>query len=251
VILPAFYQTLWFYGVLFLITPLIVWRLLRIRVRRLEERLRVRRGEREAIARELHDTLLQSTQGLIYSFQSVAEQVDRGNPLRAQMERSLDIADGLLKEARARVSSLRTSSNEIDLEAMIGRAAVELFTDTPTRFSIVRAGSQRPLRASCAEEVYLIAREALTNVRQHAHAAFVEVGLKFGRDRFGLNVRDDGCGMSPSVAARESVDDHLGITGMRERAGQLQAKFFIFSGEATGTELELVVPAKVAYLSTA
>lgn len=251
VIPPAFYQTRWFYALLCLAALLLVWQLLRLRVRQVEKRLRVRLEEREAIARELHDTLLQSTQGLIYKFQALAEQVDSNSPLHAEMESSLVRAEDLLNEARDRVTSLRKASNEFDLEAMIRRAAVELFSDTATRFSVVRTGSPKPLRATCAEEVYYIAREALTNVRQHAHASSVEVELDYARDRFRLSIRDDGRGMDPGAVAGESGHEHFGITGMRERARQLQAKIAIFSREAAGTEIELVVPAAAAYLATA
>jgi signal transduction histidine kinase len=251
VIPPAIYQTRWFYAVLSLAALLLVWQLLRLRVRQVEKRLRVRLEEREAIARELHDTLLQSTQGLIYKFQSLAEQVDRDSPLHAEMENSLDRAERLLNEARDRVTSLRKTSNEFDLEEMIRRAAVELFSDAATRFSVVRTGSPKPLRATCAEEVYYIAREALTNARQHAHATAVELELEYGRDRFRLSIRDDGCGMYTHAVAGESSKGHFGITGMRERARQLDARIVILSRKSAGTEIELVVPAAAAYLPTA
>lgn len=251
VIPPAFYQTRWFYVLLCLAALLLVWQLLRLRVRKVEKRLRLRLEEREAIARELHDTLLQSTQGLIYTFQGLAEEIDRDSPLRAQMEGSLDRADDLLKEARDRVTLLRKARNEFDLEAMIRRASVELFSDTPTQFSVVRTGSPKPLRPGCAEEVYYVAREALTNVRQHAHATSVEVELEYARDRFRLSIRDDGCGIDPHAMAEESSHGHFGITGMRERAQQLEAKIAIFSRESAGTEIELVIPAAAAYLPIA
>jgi len=251
VITPAFYQTRWFYALLTLAALLLLWQLVCLRMSLLEKRLRVRLEEREAIARELHDTLLQSTQGLIYTFQGLAEEIDRESPLRMRMESSLDRADDLLKEARDRVTRLRKAGSELDLEAMIRRASVELFSDTPTQFSVVRTGSPKPLRSACAEEVYNVAREALTNVRRHAHATSVKVELEYARDRFRLTIRDDGCGMDPQAVAEDSNRGHFGITGMRERARQLGAKFAIFSRDATGTEIELVVPAAAAFLSTA
>ena len=251
VIPPAFYQTRWSYALLCLASLLVLWQLLRLRMSLLEKRLRVRMEEREAIARELHDTLLQSTQGLIYKFQSLAEQVDSDSPLHAEMESSLVRAEDLLNEARDRVTSLRKAGNEFHVEAMIRRVSVELFSDTPTQFSVVRTGSPRPLRPDCAEEVYKVAREALTNVRQHAHASSVEVELEYARDRFRLSIRDDGCGMDPHALAEESTPGHYGITGIRERARQLGAKIAILSREAAGTEIELRVPAAAAYLPTA
>ncbi len=251
VIPPAFYQTRWFYALLSLAALLLLWQVLRLRVRHVEERLRLRLDEREAIARELHDTLLQSTQGLIYSFESLAEQVDSGSPLRADMESSLQRAEDLLNEARDRVSLLRKAGSDFDVEAMIRRATVELFSDTATRFSVVRTGDQKPLRPACAEVVYLIAREALTNVRKHARASSVEVELEYARDRFRLSIRDDGCGMDLGAMDREPGREHFGITGMRERSRQLEAEIAIFSREATGTEMELLVPAEAAYIPAA
>jgi signal transduction histidine kinase/ligand-binding sensor domain-containing protein len=251
VIPPAFYQTRWFYALPTLAALLLVWQLTRLRVRQLEKRLRVRLEEREAIARELHDTLFQSTQGLIYTFQGMAAGLNKDNPLRAQMEGSLDRAEDLLKEARDRVTLLRRAKNDSDVEVRIRRAAAELFSDTTTRVSVVRSGHPRPLRAACAEEVYSIAREALVNVRKHAHAGTVEVEFEYARDGFRLRIRDDGRGMDPRVVERQSANGHFGITGMRERARQLAAKFAIFSRRAAGTEIELAVPAAVAYRPTA
>jgi signal transduction histidine kinase len=115
---------------------------------------------------------------------------------------------------------------------------------------MVRTGNPKPLRASCAEEVYYIAREALTNVRRHAQASCVEVEIEFALDRFRLDIRDDGCGMDAQAVARESGHEHFGIMGMRERARQLGAKIVILSREAAGTEIELLVPAATAYLPT-
>ena len=97
----------------------------------------------------------------------------------------------------------------------------------------------------------MIAREALTNVRKHARASSVEVELEYARDRFRLSIRDDGCGMDLGAMDREPGREHFGITGMRERSRQLEAEIAIFSREATGTEMELLVPAEAAYIPAA
>jgi ligand-binding sensor domain-containing protein len=248
---PRFYQTRWFYTLCGLLVLLVLWQLYRIRLfqltRQVQGRLSVRLEERERIARELHDTLLQSTQGLILLFQGFAGRLKRPDPMRGEMESALDQANDLLNEARDRVVDLRTTALDSDVAPAIARAGEELFAGSPVAFSIVVTGTPRLLLSSVADDVYRIAREALTNAARHAQASVVEVEVAYDITDFSLRVRDNGKGLESSVQATGRRPRHFGLQGMRERAQKMGGIFNLWTKDRAGIEIELIVPAGVAY----
>jgi signal transduction histidine kinase/ligand-binding sensor domain-containing protein len=249
--LPMFYQTRWFYTLCGLLVLLVLWQLYRIRLHQLTKqvqgRLSVRLEERERIARELHDTLLQSTQGLILLFQGFAGRLKRPDPMRGEMESALDQADELLNEARDRVVDLRTTALESDVAPAIARAGEELFAGSAVAFGIIVTGAPRRLFSSVADDVYRIAREALTNAARHAQASVVEVEIAYDVADFRLRVRDNGKGLEPSVQSAGRRARHFGLQGMRERAQKMGGVFNLWTKDRAGIEIELIVPAGVAY----
>src|ERR1700733_533858 len=248
---PMFYQTRWFHTLCGLSVLLVLGQLYRIRLHQLTKqvqgRLSVRLEERERIARELHDTLLQSTQGLILLFQGFAGRLKRPDPMRGEMESALDQADDLLNEARDRVVDLRTTALDSDVAPAIARAGEELFAGSPVAFSIVVTGTPRLLLSSVADDVYRIAREALTNAARHAQASVVEVEVAYDITDFSLRVRDNGKGLESSVQATGRRPRHFGLQGMRERAQKMGGIFNLWTKDRAGIEIELIVPAGVAY----
>jgi signal transduction histidine kinase len=249
--LPMFYQTRWFYTLCGVLVLLALWQLYRIRLHQLTKqvqgRLSVRLEERERIARELHDTLLQSTQGLILLFQGFAGRLKRPDPMRGEMESALDQADDLLNEARDRVVDLRTTALESDVAPAIARAGEELFAGSPVAFGIIVTGTPRLLVSSVADDVYRIAREALTNAARHAQASVVEAEIAYDITDFRLRVRDNGKGLEPSVQSAGHRARHFGLQGMRERAQKMGGIFNLWTKDRAGIEVELIVPAGIAY----
>jgi signal transduction histidine kinase/ligand-binding sensor domain-containing protein len=249
--LPTFYQTRWFYTVCAMIICLMLWQMYRLRVRQLAKQLQERMGarleERERIARELHDTLLQSTQGLILLFQGFAGRVRDPQPMRKEMELALDQADSLLNEARDRVSDLRTTGLEINVEQAITRASEELFPDSSTKVAVVTTGTPRPLVLAVADDSYRIAREALTNACAHAKAKMIEIEIAYETEQFRLNIRDDGRGLGAEVLQNGSKPKHFGLQGMRERAQRSGGTLNLWSRDGAGTEIALKIPARKAY----
>ena len=249
--LPMFYQTRWFYTLCGLLVLLVLWQLYRIRLHQLTKqvqgRLSVRLEERERIARELHDTLLQSTQGLILLFQGFAGRLKQPDPMRREMESALDQADELLNEARDRVVDLRTTALESDVAPAIARAGEELFAGSAVAFGIIVTGAPRRLFSSVADDVYRIAREALTNAARHSQASVVEVEIAYDVTDFRLRVRDNGKGLEPSVQTAGRRARHCGLQGMRERAQKMGRVFNLWAKDRAGIEIELIVPAGVAY----
>lgn len=247
---PAFYQTTWFYVLCGASGAGILWLFYLLRLKqataqihgRLEERL----DERTRIARELHDTLLQSFQGLMLRFQVVDELIPPGRA-KEELEQALDRADQAIAEGRNAVHDLRSSTTTTnDLAQAVRAAAKELKGDGSPTFRLVVEGAARDLHPILRDEVYRIACEGLRNAFVHARAHQVEAELTYGDRLFRLRIRDDGAGIPADILA-SGRSGHYGLHGMRERARQSGATLNIWSGVATGTEIELSVPGSVAY----
>ena len=253
---PRFYQTTLFNVIcagisLGMLRLFYLYRLRAVGARlrgRLEERLR----ERERIARELHDTLLQEMQGLVYKFQAAAENLPDGDSHRARLEEALDRADGVLEDGRGRVLGLRGPESESqELFAALSDAGRSLSSDRPARFHARLQGEPKPLHPIVREEVFRIAAEALTNAFNHAEADRVEMEVRYGRAALGVLVRDDGVGIQKSALAHGEGARHFGLVGMRERASNIHSRLEIFTNRGAGTEVRLLVPSVTAYRARA
>jgi signal transduction histidine kinase len=212
---------------------------------RLEERV----GERTRIARELHDTLLQSFQGLLMRFQAVSNELEEGEP-KQELDETIDQAAQAITEARDSVQGLRSSVMESkDLAAAIGNLGKELAAadSRPAEFTMQVEGAQRGLHAILRDEVYRVAEEALRNAFQHADARRIEVEIRYDERQFRLRVRDDGKGMDPKLLVDNGRAGHFGLRGMRERAERAGGTLTVWSELESGTEVELRIPAAQAY----
>jgi ligand-binding sensor domain-containing protein/signal transduction histidine kinase len=251
---PAFYQTYWFLLLCLLTVAGLIWLLYVARVRRVaaiyKGRMEERIGERERIARALHDTFLQSVQGLILKFDAVAKQIPPDQPARQNMENALDRADEVMAEGRERVRNLRDNISLSDLPAAFAHVADEISNDQIT-FKTVVEGRTRNLNPLVIEETYAIGREAILNAFTHSGGSQVEVEITYDRREFRVRIRDDGRGIDSQVLKQGGRTDHFGLQGMRERASRVGAQLNLWSGSEKGTEVELLVPAKTAYLDTA
>jgi signal transduction histidine kinase len=226
------------------------------RVRRLTEaqltlRFEERLAERTRIARELHDTLLQSFQGLLLHFQAVNDQLPAGKAKEA-LEKALDRADQAIIEGRDAIQNLRSSTS---MTNDLGEAMAALGDEfggardgnggSPTlRVSI--EGTPRELHPILRDDIYRIAREALRNAFLHAQAGKIEADITYGARLLRLRIRDDGKGIDPKLL-EAGRDGHWGLRGMRERAEQIGAQLEIWSEGGAGTEVDLRVPGSIAY----
>jgi signal transduction histidine kinase len=212
---------------------------------RMEERI----GERERIARDLHDTFLQSVQGLILKFDAVAKQIPPEQPTRQSMENALDRADEVMAEGRERVRNLRDNIPLSDLPAAFAQVADEVSNDQIT-FKTVVEGRSRNLNPVVIEETYAIGREAILNAFTHSGGSQVEVEITYDRRQFRVRIRDNGRGIDPQILKQGERTGHFGLQGMRERANRIDAQLNLWSGAERGTEVELMVPGKTAYQVT-
>jgi signal transduction histidine kinase/ligand-binding sensor domain-containing protein len=251
-IAAAYYQTPWFYALCLIAGIAMLVALHRLRLRRvsvqIRGRLEARLAERERIARDLHDTLLQGVQGLILRFQAATDRIPTGEPVRDLLEKSIDRADRLLTESREKVKDLRPSPAESKtLEQALAIEGTHFAERNGAALRIDVRGTLRQLHPLVREEALLIAREALGNAFTHAHATHIEVEITYGEDALEIRVRDDGAGISSEVLTVGGRPGHFGLLGIRERADQLGAHLTIWSRTGAGTEIALCVPSAIAY----
>src|SRR5208337_4006325 len=255
---PAYYQTNWFRALCATVFFALLWAAYQLRVRHLHKQfdmtLEARVGERTRIARELHDTLLQSFHGLLLRFQSVDNLLPEG-PAKQRLESAIDQAAQAITEGRDAVQGLRSSTVETnDLAVAIRAIGEELAADENNHssavFQVEVEGTSRDLHPILRDEVYRIAAEALRNAFRHAQARQIEVEIRYDERQFRVRVRDDGKGIDPAVLSRQDSEGHYGLPGMRERAKLIGARLDVWSEVDAGTEVELSLPASVAYATS-
>jgi signal transduction histidine kinase len=249
---PTFIQSRLFLVLCIAATGLLLWLLYKLRLRqvagRIRERLEARQRERERIARELHDTLLQSVQGLILKVQAASEDIPDEAPARAQIVRALDEADQVLVEGRDRVRGLRATEHAGGLADAMSEAAERLVGGTPANWTLTEQGTARALKPVAAEEVSRIAEEALFNSHRHAEAKQIDLTISYGPKALFVAIKDDGKGIDPEVLTKGERTGHFGLPGMRERAERLGGRVQVDSAPGAGTRIEVTIPAKAAYV---
>jgi signal transduction histidine kinase len=209
--------------------------------------------ERERIARELHDTLLQSVNGLILQFHAAAQRIPAEHPAREMMEVALASADDALAEGRDRVAGLRAAplGGRADLGDALSVVGDQLAAQYRVDFALQRHGPMRKLQPQAMDEAYRIGREALINAFRHARAHRVTVHLHHRPEGLRLEVRDDGVGIDRKVVRGVAGAQRWGLLGMRERAQRMGGRLTIRSSTGRGTWIVLELDAAQAFAATA
>jgi signal transduction histidine kinase/ligand-binding sensor domain-containing protein len=252
---PAYYQTWWFRllclaAALVLLQIAYVYRLRRANAS-IQQRLAARLSERERIARDLHDTLLQSVQGLMLKFHALANAIPPDSTARKKLENALAQGREVIEEGRARVRDLRrTDAPATEMAEQLSYYGASFLQTSEATFNASVVGQPLPLNPIAADEVLNVGREAIRNSFMHAEARHIEFELTYGEKSLELRIRDDGRGLEPETIEAGRAG-HWGIAGMRERARALGAKLDIWSRPGSGTEIELIVPAATAYAVSA
>jgi len=250
-------QTTWLRATSAVTALAFLWALYRLHRRQValefNVRLDERVNERMRIARELHDTLLQSCQGLMLRFQTARDLLPAHPEKAAEaLDQALDRADQAIVESRDAIQNLRSStivSNE--LAQAIATLAEELSNgldgeEGSTKFRMCVEGSPRDLHPIVRDDIHRISREALRNAFHHAQAEHIEAELTYGAREFSLRVQDDGKGIDPEHLSAGRAR-HWGLASMRERAAQIGADLDVRSEAGGGTEVALRIPGSVAY----
>jgi ligand-binding sensor domain-containing protein/signal transduction histidine kinase len=256
VITPPWWKTNWFRALCAAVFLSLLWVAYQLRVRQLhhqfEMTLEARVGERTRIARDLHDTLLQSFHGVLLRLQTVSHLL-RERPMEAQetLDSTIEQVADAITEGRDAVQGLRSCTLESnDLAMAISTLGEELATDSNNprpAFRVAVEGEARDVHPIFRDEIYKISAEALRNAFRHSQAGQVEVEIRYDNEQFRLRVRDDGKGIDPAVLAGGSREGHYGLPDMRERATLMGGKLVVWSEVDAGTEVELRIPASTAY----
>ncbi|MFZ6874139.1 sensor histidine kinase [Undibacterium sp. Di27W] len=247
-ITPVFTETPWFIALLLLLATVFLYVLYLLRIRYLtahmQDLMHERLAERTRIARGLHDTLLQSVQGLIMYFDSQARRLPSDSEERAKLEQTLDLADQLMVEGREHIMDLRSQSVPEELEQALQQYGSILLNE---RFTLTVRGKPHWLCEAVRNEIHAIAREALLNAARHSNASKVTLELEYQRDYFTLRVADNGQGLPVAIVEAGQREGHWGLVGMKERAEAMGANYLMKSVAGEGTAIQVRLPANLAY----
>lgn len=243
-IAAAWYQTTWFRALSVLLVILLIWAVYQLRLRQVARNLAARFDdrleERTRIARELHDTLLQTIQASkMVADDALTEPADLAR-IKPGIQRLGDWLGRAVEEGRAAVNALRTSATEENDPARALRLAAEhCDTSDATQVSVTVIGSPREMHPIVRDEIYRIGYEAIRNACAHSQSPHVEIELRYDKDVF-LRIEDQGVGIPANVLER-GKPGHFGVIGMRERAARIGAAFTLNSS-TKGTEITLTIP---------
>lgn len=249
-IAPAWYQTAVFRSLVVIFCALAAWSLYRLRIRRLAEsmsaRFDVRLAERTRLARELHDTFLQTIQGSKLLADDVLEHPADQERMRRAMELLSNWLDRATREGRDALNSLRSSTKEKnDLAQALRRATENGIASDNVTANLSVVGEAREMHPIVRDEVYRIAYEAIRNAYAHSRGTQLDIELRYARD-LTIRVKDNGVGIDPDTLG-VGKDLHFGLQGMRERAARIGGKLSLVSSPGSGTEVVLVVPGGIVF----
>jgi ligand-binding sensor domain-containing protein/signal transduction histidine kinase len=256
--LPFFYQT-WSFMLLCAAAFLaLLWALYLLRLQQLRHQFAIgteaRVNERTRVARELHDTLLQSFQGAVFQFQAARKLLLRNADNAMQVvDEAIQAAEDGIAEGRAAIHDLRPEpAAQRDLPELLKAAGHELAgvkepDGHSPNFIVIVEGKQQTLPTMLQDEVYRISREVIRNAFAHAAASQIEVEIRYDDDQLRVRIRDDGKGVDPKILEDGGRPGHWGISGMRERAQRIGAQLAFWSEVDAGTEVQLIIPGSIVY----
>jgi len=165
------------------------------------------------------------------------------------------MTEGAITEGRDAIQDLRAQpAVQSDLDQLLTATGQELARSedangNPVIFRVAVEGERKDLDPIIQDEAYRIARELLRNAFRHAQAGQIEAEIRYEDRQIRVRIRDDGRGIEPEIVKAGGRGGHFGLQGMRERARQIGARLEFWSEAGAGTEVELSVPASVAYVS--
>jgi signal transduction histidine kinase/ligand-binding sensor domain-containing protein len=254
---PAYYQTSWFRALCVLMFLAFLWLLYELRLRQLRQEfiigLESRVLERTRIARDLHDTLLQSMQALLLRLQTVSNVLPvQPDEAKRRVDRAIEQASNAVTEGRDALNELRSCGpTAIDLDLAISNFAKELLSglalNSAPEVHVQVEGTPRSLNPVVRDEIYRVTTEAIRNAIRHANATRIEVEIRYDENHLHVRIGDNGSGIDLATLNHESKAGHWGLRGMRERAKLVGAALEVWSKVDVGTEIELNIPAASVY----
>jgi signal transduction histidine kinase/ligand-binding sensor domain-containing protein len=239
---PMFYQTRWFEVLCTMVAVGMAFVAIGARRRQVRRRFDLVLAERVRMARELHDTLLQSLAGLELQMDTMASQLDdAAMPVKQQLDRVRRQIQSDVSEARQSIWALRSPTLQTaDLAVALRDLGQALASSTHVRFECAVSGAPSRCAQKVEEHVLRVGREALMNAIRHAQATVVRLHIHYDADSVSLRVSDDGRGFDVSEARTGGT--HWGLETMRERAAAIGGRLTLVSRPGEGTHLEMIAP---------
>jgi signal transduction histidine kinase len=256
---PSMLQTRWFQVASLGMLALLALGVYRLRVQQLHRQfnigLEARVNERTRIARDLHDTLLQTLHGLMFQFQAVRNLLPRRPDEAVQsLDDAIDETEKALAESRDAIQGLRSGAIAQDnLVELLKITMQELTASADGKapiFDLIEEGERRSLSAAAKDEICRVALEILRNAFRHSNATRIEAEIRHDNQMLRLRIRDNGRGIDPKVLKEGGRPGHWGLRGIRERAERIGSQVDFWSESGAGTEVQLTVPAAVAYAAS-
>jgi signal transduction histidine kinase/ligand-binding sensor domain-containing protein len=246
----AWYQTIWFRGNVITVALLGFWAAYYARLRQVSTSLRLRYNERlderNRMARELHDTLLQTIQASKLAAEDALASSADVPAFRRSTEKLIGWLERAVEEGRAALNALRYSQADTsDLAAALRLAVAESRVDDRMQSTLDVSGVPKPMQPVVRDEVYQIGYEAIRNACAHSGGTLLAIAVEYGRDLV-IRVRDNGKGIESNILDH-GKEDHHGLSGMRERAARIGATLDIASSAQNGTSIVLRVPGSLIF----
>jgi signal transduction histidine kinase len=242
---PHLYRTGWFIALCTVLILAGVFAVYRLRLRQVHDRFEAVLEERNRIAREMHDTVIQGCTSTSALLEAVVSLDPKGSgALRDLLDTARNQVRATVDEARRAVWNLRqreTVSPEIS--HLLEQMAQQVTHSSRVPVSFKASGNAIALDRTIEYVVLMVAREAVTNAVHHAQPREIRVNVKFETDNVRMQVQDDGRGFDvEEILAMPGV--HFGIIGMRERIEDVGGRFEINSSPGKGTQLSMEVPSR-------
>lgn len=245
---PPFYRTPWFVGCCLLLLAALVWSVYRMRLGQLHARFQAVLSERNRLAREMHDTVIQgcvSVSALLEAHSSLGDAEDaEDDPRHSLLEYARAQLRSTIGEARQAVFGLRVTSETLtSIGPLLGRMAGQVSHEFGVPVECRISGKPFDFGQSAAHELLMITREAIYNAVRHGQPAKVELDINFAEDSCTIRVRDDGSGFDPA-AVTSLPTGHYGLIGIKERVNRIGGHLILDSCPGAGTELTIAIPRK-------
>jgi ligand-binding sensor domain-containing protein/signal transduction histidine kinase len=237
---PHFYGTLWFLGLCLSGVSAFIFAIHRIRMRSVHDRYLGVLDERNRVAREMHDTLIQGCTTVSALLEACS--LTDGQPTRSLLDHAREQMRGIIEETRRTIWNLRNDQEasmrfDVSLQEMVGKFRRDF--NLPIDFGV----SGRPLDLSheVAHELLMAMREALHNAARHSNATSIRVAVKYEAEQVAIQIIDNGCGFDIEGSPK-GASLHYGIKGMSERVNRIGATLEVRSDHGIGTILNIRVP---------
>jgi signal transduction histidine kinase len=240
---PHFYQAQWFLALCGIVALALAWGSYRLHLRNIRQRFTAVLDERNRLAREMHDTLIQGCVGVSALLEAASSALGVSSRISNELlDRARSEVRTAVDEARAAVWDLRnTSKRGQDVVKTVSRLVQQMTTEAGIPLKFSSSGTPVALGAECEWSLLMIIREALQNAIRHARPTSLSVVLDFCDERLCVDIEDDGCGFQP-VPGSSPNGGHFGLIGMRERAQRLGGEFVVASLPGSGTQVHLRIP---------